>query len=101
MGLRIRLGDLCCSVRDVRREAVRAFRRAVEEQPNDSTRRLNLAAALFAAKDFEEAKRNAENAIVLEPLLEDAYVLLAEIEPKRAAYWKQRYSELVPQRRLR
>jgi hypothetical protein len=82
-------------------EAVRAFRRAVEEEPNDSTRRLNLAAALFAAKDFEEAKRNAENAILLEPLLEDAYVLLAEIEPKRAAYWKQRYSELVPQRRLR
>jgi hypothetical protein len=82
-------------------DAVRAFRRAVEEQPNDSTRRLNLAAALFAAKDFDEAKRNAENAIVLEPLLEDAYVLLAEIEPKRAGYWKQRYQELVPQRRLR
>jgi nitrate reductase cytochrome c-type subunit len=81
-------------------EAVRAFRRAVEEHTNDSTLRLNLAAALFAAKDLVQAKLNAENAIALEPLLEDAYVLLAEIEPKRASYWKQRYLELVPQRRL-
>lgn len=81
-------------------EAVRAFRRAVDEQPNDSTRRLNLAAALLAAGELAEAKRNAEHAIALEPLLEDAYVLLAEIEPTRARHWKQRYLELVPQRRL-
>lgn len=81
-------------------EAVQAFRHAVDEKPNDSTRRLNLAAALLAAGERSEAKRNAANAIALEPLLEDAYALLAEIEPARASYWKQRYSELVPQRRL-
>jgi predicted Zn-dependent protease len=81
-------------------EAVQAFRHAVNEKPNDSTRRLNLAAALLAVGEKLEAKRNAVTAIDLEPLLEDAYALLAEIEPARASYWKQRYSELVPQRRL-
>jgi hypothetical protein len=83
------------------REAVEAFRRAVNETPNDSTRQLNLAAALLAADDRVEAKRRAEEAIALEPLLEDAYALLAEIEPKRASYWKERYGKLVPQRVLR
>ncbi len=81
-------------------EAVQAFRHAVEEKPNDSTLRLNLAAALLAVGERSEAKRNSVNAIALEPLLEDAYALLAEIEPTRASYWKQRYLELVPQRRL-
>jgi hypothetical protein len=74
-------------------EAVRAFQRAVDEQPDDSSRRLNLAAALFAAGQPAQAKANAEKAIALEPLLEDAYVLLAEIEPRRAAYWKRLYHE--------
>jgi tetratricopeptide (TPR) repeat protein len=81
-------------------EAVQAFRHAVDEKPNDSTRRLNLAAALLGVGERLDAKRNAETALTLEPLLEDAYALLAEIEPKRAAYWKRRYLELVPQRRL-
>jgi Tfp pilus assembly protein PilF len=74
-------------------EAVQAFQRAVDEQPEDSSRRLNLAAALFAAKQPLQAKANAEKAIALEPLLEDAYVLLAEIEPRRAAYWKRLYHQ--------
>jgi Flp pilus assembly protein TadD len=60
-------------------DAVNAFRRAVDEDPEDSTRRLNLAAALFAAGDRAEAKRNAERAIELEPMLEDAHALLAEL----------------------
>lgn len=81
-------------------EAVQAFRRAADEQPADSTRRLNLAAGLFGAGLRNEAKRNAEEAIRLEPLLEDAYALLAEIEPERATYWKERYGRLVPQRVL-
>jgi hypothetical protein len=81
-------------------EAVQAFRRAVDEQPADSTRRLNLAAGLLGAGLRNEAKRNAEEAIMLEPLLEDAYALLAEIEPERAKYWKERYKRLAPQRVL-
>ena len=81
-------------------EAVEAFRRAVEEQPSDSSRRLNLAAAQWAAGAKVEAKRSAEQAIELEPLLEDAYVLLAEMEPGQASYWKDRYQKLVPERRL-
>jgi hypothetical protein len=81
-------------------EAVKAFDAAVEEQPQDSTRRLNLAAALWASGERDGAKRNAEKAIELEPLLEDAYALLAEIEPQRAAYWRGRYTKLAPQRML-
>lgn len=81
-------------------EALAAFRHAVEEQPGDSTRQLNLAAAFLTTGNRTEARQRAEKAIALEPLLEDAYVLLAEIEPQRASYWKQRYQQLVPQRRL-
>jgi hypothetical protein len=40
---------------------------------------LNLAAALFAAGDRVGAKAEAERAIELEPLLQDAHALLAEI----------------------
>ena len=81
------------------REAVEAFRKAANAQPADSTRRLNLATALFAAGDRVEAKREAEHAIGLEPLLQDAYALLAEIEPEHAQDWRRRYSKLLSQRR--
>jgi len=81
-------------------EAVNAFRRAVDEEPTDSTRRLNFAAALFAAGDRVGAKDHAQKAMMLEPLLEDAYALLAEIEPRRAKYWKERYQKFAPQRVL-
>jgi hypothetical protein len=80
------------------KQAVDGFRRAVDEQPADSTRRLNLAAALLAAGDRAQAKIHAEQAITLEPLLEDAYALLAGIEPARAKYWKDRYRKLFPNR---
>ena len=77
-----------------------AFRHAVDEKPKDSTRRLNLAAALLAWRERlrGEAKRGA--AIALEPLLEDAYDCLQRSNRNAPAYWKQRYLELVPQRRL-
>jgi Flp pilus assembly protein TadD len=81
-------------------EAVDAFRRAVDEEPRDSTRRLNVAASLFAASDRIGAKDHAEKAIMLEPLLEDAYALLAEIDLRRAKYWKDRYQKFAPQRVL-
>jgi predicted Zn-dependent protease len=82
-------------------EAVEAFRRACDEHSADSLCRYNLAVALMAAGDRTGAMRNVERAIALEPLLEDAYVLAAEIEPSRAAEWKRRYLRLVPQRFLR
>lgn len=82
------------------KEALSQFQGTSEKEPQNSTRRLNLAAALLAIGNRAEAKRNAEIAIELEPLLEDAYALLAEIEPARAAYWKNRYLTLVPQRVL-
>lgn len=80
--------------------AVAAFRRAAEEKPADSSRRYNLAVALLAAGDRKGARENAGEAIRLEPLLEDAYALMAEIDPERAAEWKQRYRKMVPQRWL-
>jgi hypothetical protein len=56
---------------------------------------LNLAASLHAAGERDEAILHAERAVELEPLLEDAYALLAEIQRHRAAYWKDRYRKLL------
>jgi predicted Zn-dependent protease len=81
--------------------AVEAFRHACEEQPANSLRRYNLAVALLAIGDRTGAMQNVEQAIALEPLLEDAYALAAEIEPARASEWKRRYLRLAPQRFLR
>lgn len=76
-------------------QAVVSFRRAWAEKPQDSTRCLNLAAALLAAGNYAEAKEKAQRAIALEPLLEDAYALLAEIEPQQSAFWRARYMKLA------
>ena len=82
-------------------EATHKFRRAVDDDPNDSTRRYNLAVALFSAGDRAGAMHQLETAIALEPMLEDAYILAAEIQPNRASEWKQRYLKLAPQRLFR
>ena len=74
------------------------FRRALLEEPENSLRHLTLAAALAGAGEIAAAGKEAREAIRLEPLLEDAYMLLAEVEPERAGYWKQQYSKLVPGR---
>jgi predicted CXXCH cytochrome family protein len=79
-------------------KAVFWLRRASLEEPENSLRRLTLAAALAAAGEAQAAGREAREAIRLEPLLEEAYTLLAEVEPERAGYWRQQYSKLVPQR---
>ena len=76
--------------------AVSLLETAAKEQPANSMRRLNLAAALLADRQFLRAKAEALRALELEPLLTDTYVLLAEIEPERAAYWK---SEIGRRRR--
>jgi hypothetical protein len=82
-------------------KAVSWLRRASLEEPENSLRHLTLAAALAGAGEKESAGREAREAIRLEPLLEDAYTLLAEVEPERADYWKQQYAKLVPQRLAR
>lgn len=76
------------------------LRRAVEDQPGDTMRRLQLAAALANAGDIAEAKAQVMEAIRLEPLLEQAYNLLAQIEPARASYWKDQYRKAAPKRIL-
>jgi hypothetical protein len=76
------------------------FQLAVRQEPANSLARLNFAAALAGLGKTDQAKREAEEAIRLEPLLEDAYALLAEIEPKRAGYWKDQYRKLAPKRIL-
>jgi len=78
--------------------ALHWLQRAVDDQPADSLRRLQLAAALANAGKTEEAKREAIQAIKIEPLLEQAYSLLAQIEPSRASYWKDQYRKAAPKR---
>ena len=77
--------------------AVRVLASAAKAEPGNATRRLNLAAALLASGWRERAKVEALQAVALEPLLQDAYVLLAEIEPRRAAYWRERFASLLRQ----
>ncbi|MBL8230644.1 MAG: hypothetical protein JNL98_19285 [Bryobacterales bacterium] len=81
-------------------EAVRWFRAVTAEEPGNSLRRMNLAAALLASGDRKAARTEALEALRLEPLLEEAYALLAEIEPHRASYWKAEYRKRVPRRIL-
>lgn len=81
-------------------EAVRWFRIAAAEEPANSLRRLNLAAALLASGDRNAARAEALEAMRLEPLLEEAYALLAEIEPHRSSYWRAEYGKRVPRRIL-
>ena len=61
--------------------------------------RSQLAAALANAGKTEEAKREAMQAVNIEPLFEQAYSLLAQIEPARAGYWKDQYRKAVPKQR--
>ena len=74
------------------------LRRAVELAPLDSLRRLHLAAALANTGLAEEARKEAVEAVRLEPLLEQSYVLLGQIEPARKEYWKDQYRKVVPKR---
>ena len=73
--------------------AVASFTLAVEADPGNSARRLNLAAAYLAVGNLAKAKAQAQEAMVLEPLLQDAYVLMAEIEPGRAEDWRDLFAK--------
>jgi hypothetical protein len=76
------------------------LQRAVDDAPGDSQRRLQLSAALANLGRPEDARREAMEAIRLEPLLEQAYNLLTQIEPARAGYWKEQYRKAAPKRVL-
>ncbi|HEU0122273.1 MAG TPA: multiheme c-type cytochrome [Bryobacteraceae bacterium] len=80
--------------------AVPWFEKAVAAQPSDPVRRLHLAAALANLNRPAEAKQAALEALRLEPLFEQAYTLLGQIEPNRAEYWKDQYRKAVPRRLL-
>jgi predicted Zn-dependent protease len=73
--------------------SVAAFVAAVQADPQNSVRRLNLAAAYLSAGEPAKARAEALEAIALEPLLEDAYALLAEIEPRRAEFWRAEFNK--------
>lgn len=76
-------------------EAVAVLERAAKAEPENSTRRLNLAAALLAAGQRGRAGEEARRAMAIEPRMQDAYVLMAEIEPGRAGYWRERFESLL------
>jgi hypothetical protein len=73
------------------KQAVAAFAGAAKAEPDHSQRALNLAAALAALGRRNAAIAEAQRAVALEPLLVDAYALLAELEPERAAYWRAQF----------
>ena len=73
--------------------AVASFTLAAEADPRNSARRLNLAAAYLAAGNLPKAKAQAQEAMALEPMLQDAYILMAEIEPGRAEYWRDLFAK--------
>jgi len=78
--------------------AVAWLQRAVEASPGNTIRRLQLAAALANNARTEEAKREAMQVIKLEPLLEQGYTVLGQIEPPKAGYWKEQYRKVAPKR---
>jgi hypothetical protein len=79
-------------------KAIPWFAQTVSQEPRSSLRRLQLAAALATAGHKDEARQEALEAIRLEPLLAEAYALLAEIDPGRAASYREQYRKLVPKR---
>jgi hypothetical protein len=81
-------------------KAIPLLEQAVREQPGHSMRRLQLAAALGSAGRTEEAKQQAQEAIRLEPLLEQAYNVMAQLEPARGTFWKDQYRKAAPKRTL-
>lgn len=74
--------------------------RAVAAEPGNSLRRLHYAAALANAGKRDEAKQQVAEAIRLEPLLEQAYAVMGQLEPERAAFWKDEYRKAAPKRIL-
>ena len=82
--------------KNVAAEAVRLFGLAVRADPVRASFRLNLAVALHKAGQQDKAVVALERAIELEPLLEDAYILLAEIHPKKRREVLDRYLQLMP-----
>ena len=82
------------------REAVRLFMRALELEPVNALHHLNVAAALSAVPDPQAAMAAAERAIVLDPLLKEAYVLAAHLyressDNLKATRIMQRYRDLL------
>lgn len=80
--------------------ALPLLQRAVEDEPANSLRRLQYALGLLQADRKEDAKRQALEAIRIEPLLEQSYAILGQIEPSRANYWKEQYRKVAPKRLL-
>jgi tetratricopeptide (TPR) repeat protein len=83
-------------------EAAQYFARAAQIEPRDARHRLNLGIAWAEANRPDRAIAALEAAIGLDPLLRDAYVLLAEIYKKSGDREKrrralERYLSVAPQ----
>lgn len=75
--------------------AVELLDRAARTEPGNATRHVNLGSALLAAGRREEARAAARRALALEPRLEEVYLLLARVEPARAAFWRAKFRRLL------
>lgn len=81
-------------------DAVRFFRIAVEAEPARGANHLNLAAALMSAGQKDAARRSAEEALQLDPGIEEAYRLLVMIDPSSKEAVIRRFSAALPGRKL-
>jgi hypothetical protein len=87
-------------------EALRFFERALAGNKSDSRAQLNLGVAAYAAGRYSEAVAALEEALAIEPLLEEAHRLLVEVHSARGDRKQQdavlgRYRRLFGKRLLR
>lgn len=80
--------------------AARFFRAAIEAEPGRGANHLNLAAALMGAGQKGEARRSVEEALKLDPGIEEAYRLLVMIDPSSKDEASRRFSAALPGRKL-
>lgn len=81
-------------------DAARFFQRAIDAEPNRGANHLNLAAAFLAMNRKDDARRSANEALRLDPGIEEAYRLLILIDPEKRASITAQFLKALPGRRL-
>jgi Tetratricopeptide repeat len=84
------------------KEAAAMFERAIQAEPDNPANYIHAALAWKAAKDFQRAIQNLENALRLDPILEQPYLELAHIysaehQPEMVHLTYERYLKAFPQ----
>ena len=98
--LRLLLGNICGQLQQFD-DAIRSFRYAVDQAPDDSRAHFGLANALYAANRLDDAAQACRRAIELQPVRAEYWQLLAMIygllgNPDEAADCLRQVIELTP-----